>query len=769
MPVLKAGIAAKVNYKWLASDNYPKCTIAESEVRGELGPMHQWTVEYSGLKEVPNLRYVLRKYKDQPFADLLASVINVTGKTIEVEDIRSVATNNLQLDSPLIQTRVLSDSFSEDRPAMRVRDIADAPQQMHRAVGSQLIYDRQSHRSFFIGALSSDRFLTILRLHIGGTASAPSIQNYEVDATGTTEMNVEESLLNAPQEDRIELSLPIKPGESLQGERLLLGITKDPHLQLETYGNLIRILHHPRPVIPTPMGWWSWTSYYFGLNEGAASTNAQWMAQNLKSLGFDFFHIDEGYQYSRGEYTTADASLFPHGMMEFERSVLALGLTPGLWTAPFEVGKRSWVYENHQDWLLRNAQGNPIALGSVGDKEPIYVLDVTHPKAQQYLHQTYTTMARRWGIKYFKLDFMEDSAIEGHYFRPHTTALEAQRIGLGILREAVGDSVLLDKDGSPMLNPVGYADLGRISQDTGHSFAVIKEAATGIAARYYMNHNFYTSDPDAFSVSALVRPQNWHGGEQPLTLEEAQISIALAAVSGGMYEIGDDLPTLGRDPERLTLVKKPDLLDMVHLGRSSIPIDLLDYLPEDEQPSIFYLHEDPNQSILTIFNWTEKTRARTIDLSQFGFPGANTTVLDVFSGKPLPLTLQGSVVVEQPAHSVRVLKFKNTANPPLRPSLTAQRLANGKVGEELSFSAASSEADEPALQYEWNFGDGVATRGATATHTFTAPGTYTVRVKANFLNGSAAEDSFQISISGTMNTQFDPEQKRRFISPEAIP
>jgi len=78
-------------------------------------------------------------------------------------------------------------------------------------------------------------------------------------------------------------------------------------------------------------------------------------------------------------------------------------------------------------------------------------------------------------------------AIEGyHYHRPNTTALEAQRIGLQVIRNAVGEEVILDKDGSPMLNPVGLVDMGRISADTGHSFERTKNAASGIAARFYM-------------------------------------------------------------------------------------------------------------------------------------------------------------------------------------------------------------------------------------------------------------------------------------------
>jgi hypothetical protein len=58
----------------------------------------------------------------------------------------------------------------------------------------------------------------------------------------------------------------------------------------------------------------------FGLNQGAAMTDAQWLAQNLKCLGYDFFHIDEGYQYSRGDYATVEATLFPEGIGELEKS-----------------------------------------------------------------------------------------------------------------------------------------------------------------------------------------------------------------------------------------------------------------------------------------------------------------------------------------------------------------------------------------------------------------------------------------------------------------
>ncbi|MGB0043649.1 MAG: glycoside hydrolase family 36 protein, partial [Terriglobales bacterium] len=530
---LRAGVGVEVDGRWLHASNYPRHSVEHSPAQGYLGDATDWQVTYSGLSGQPDLSYHLRAYSTEPFGDIQVSVRNTTGKAIHVESIRSVdATEGsiIDLGGPLLDNRVLSDSFSEDRPAITIRNFADAEKHMHRAVGSQLIYNRQSHESLFLGALTSDRFLTILRLHLAGSSgNALRPTAYEVDSTGTTEMAKENSLEHSPVEDQVPLSLPVAPGAELSSERVLFSLGTDYHRQLETYGSLIRQVHHARTSAPPLMGWWSWTAYYFGLNDAAALTNAQWEAEHLKSFGYNIFHIDEGYDYARGDYATPNATLFPQGLAALEYKVRGLGLVPAIWTAPFEVSERSWVFEKHPDWLVKNATGQPIHAGTVEDnKDPLFVLDTTNPDAQEYLRKTYSTLVNEWGVHYIKMDFMDDSGIEGYYYRPDTTALEAQRIGLKIIRDTVGDDVYLDKDGSVMLNPVGYVDYGRISQDTGHTFIASKDAAAGIAARYYMNRNFFVADPDAFTVSTqTITDQPPHDSDKPMTLDDARVSIAL--------------------------------------------------------------------------------------------------------------------------------------------------------------------------------------------------------------------------------------------------
>lgn len=771
--VLTANVAAEVDGKWLRAAAYPSHVVQEAEVQDDLGPAHQWTITHSGLPGAPNLILQLRTYRDIPFGDMQLSAQNATGSPVHIESLRlieSTGSNVLDLHGPAAQERVLSDSFSEDRPAMRIHDLADADAGVHRGVGSQLIYNRQSHLGFFAAALTSEKFLTILRLRVSSASGGVHATGLEVDSTGTTELTRENSLLDSPKEDQISLSLSVAPGQTLASERLLFSVDADYHRQLETYASLIRRLHHARISAETPMGWWSWTAYYFGLSEGTALSNAEWLAEHLEPLGYTFFHIDEGYQYARGEYTTPDARLFPHGLAPLEHRATQLGLTPGIWTAPFEVSERSWLYQHHPEWLIHNAQGQPIHAGHVTEgTDKLYLIDPTNPGAQDYLRATYRTLTRDWGIRYIKLDFMEDSAVEGSYYRPGTTALEAQRIGLGVIREAVGDSVLLDKDGCEMLNPVGYVDFGRISQDTGHTFDSSRDAATGIAARYYMNRNYFVADPDAFTVSTqTVDDQSWHGGQRPLSLDEAQVSIALSAVSGGMFEIGDDLPTLTATPDRAALLKNADLLDMARLGRASTPVDLMTYTAEDRQPSIFLLHEDARQSILSVFNWTESSRTHTLSLPDLGLPAAGSySIRDIFSGNELKPGSGQTLMLQQPAHSVRMLEIVNTSLPAAPLQFAVKMPAKAAAGESVAF-AAQAASDEPILHYRWDFGDGVSLDGAHLQHAYTHAGEYRVSLTATGLNGVHKTQSFSVTITGAVATKFVPAEKVRY-SPAVSP
>jgi alpha-galactosidase len=766
-PVLISRVDAQINQEWIRSSDYPHHETSEAPFQDALGHGQALTLTFSGLTGKPDLVGTLRLYEDQSYGDVSVLVRNGTRQSFSVQAIRvadAIGNPLIDLGTSNQNDRVLAESVSED-PTIRIGGLSDAPEGVYFGVRNIVVYNPASKQSLELSALTSDRFLTISRLRVRPDASgAARVASFTVDSTGTTQAILDRDPIAPSQQ--VQLSLPVPPGSSISSERVMFAAGPDYLQQLQAYGKAVHRLHpfdFPRNA---PMGWWSWTAFYAGINEGEVLTNARWLAEHLKAFGYDFFHIDEGYDYARGEYTTPNAAQFPDGMWSVEHKIGSLGLVPGIWTGPFEVSERSWVYGHHKDWLVRDDHDRPIFIGYVdGHADRLYVLDTTNPGAQEYLRQTYRILTREWGIRYIKLDFMDYTLVEGRYFRPHTTALEAQRIGLKIIRDAVGPDVLLDKDGSDLLNAVGFVNEGRVAPDTGHSFQASKDADPNIAARFYMNGNFYTSDPDVFSVSKEVEPQQtWHESKSGLSLNEAQVQIVLAALAGGMYEIGDDLPTLGSEPKRLALVENKEILDMNRLGRAARPIDLMTFRPEDEQPSVYFLREDARQSMLAVFNWSERPTSHTFTLGDLGLPAARAFhAYDV-------LNLDASIAVEgetlkiedQPSRSVRLIKLVDDSIPAGAPDVEAQVPASATAGRDIRLSASAKGSPVPAISYDWNFGDGTETTGADVSHAYTVAGTYSVTLVVTGVEGISSRKTFSIKVTGSADTLFHLPRNRRY-------
>ena len=767
-PVLAARVGAEVDHRWLRSSDYPHHAAAESTFQDALGAGRQATITFTGLSSEPDLVCILRLYNELPYGTVEVEVVNHTSKSVSVEAIRDVdaaGSPQVNLGGPEGADRIMFESYSED-PTIKIGGLDQAPKGTYFGVRDGLIYNLRSKQSLLLAALTADRFMTALHLKVEQPPmGASTIASFTVDSTGTTEGVLQRDDIAPAQQ--VELSLPVAPGKELSSERVMFAAGPDYHAELEAYGVAVRRLHHARVSSMPPMGWWSWTAFYGGMNEGEVLTNAQWLARHLKSFGYNYCHLDEGYEYARGEYITANATQFPDGMRKVGYKITHMGLKLAVWTAPFEVAQRAWVYQHHKDWLVHDAKGQPIRIAYVHQHvDPLYALDTTNPGAQQYLRKTYRVLTRQWGVRYIKLDFMDSSAVEGYYYRPHTTAYEAERIGLKIIRETVGNGVLLDKDGSAMLGPVGLVDEGRIAPDTGHSFEASKDADPNIAARYYMNRNFFISDPDAFSVSTEVEPeQSWHNRKKPLTFDEAEVQIVMAAVAGGMFDIGDDLPTLASTPDRLALVENKDLLRMVELRQAAIPVDLMSFSFQDEMPSEYFLKEDGRQSMLAVFNWTEVPRSHTLELSSLGLPqGHPYEAYDALNADK-PVAIQGGnlVIAHQPPHSVRLIKIIDTSVPAAAPSVSVNVPRAAQTGAAINLQAVPAGHGVPTLAYRWDFGDGTTGTGAKVSHTYTRAADYNVKLTVDGVDGIPAEKSFTVAVQGVLKTAFHLLENRRYV------
>jgi hypothetical protein len=191
---------------------------------------------------------------------------------------------------------------------------------------------------------------------------------------------------------------------------------------------------------------------------------------------------------------------------------------------------------------------------------------------------------------------------------------------------------------------------------------------------------------------------------------------------------------------------------MAKLGRAALPLDLLSYEDNDEQPSVFWLPQDQRQSILAVFNWTEQSRSHTLTFSDLKLPsGRSYKLFDILAqNHPLAVDHEALRLENQPAHSVKLIKIIDASIPATAPSIAFQVQSQAKIGEEIEFSSKVAADGVPALAYHWDFGDGTVADGSTLTHAYTAAGNYKVKFTAEGLDGVSAKKEFSIAVGGAV-------------------
>src|ERR1700732_1543550 len=127
-PIFVSRVAAQVNHEWLRSSDYPNHVASESGFTDDLGAGRAITVTNSGLPGRADLVLVIQLYDQAPYAALQVSVQNKTQKTLTLQSVRALELSGNPLlnlggrssaDRVLSSAdRVLSDSYSEDRPAL---------------------------------------------------------------------------------------------------------------------------------------------------------------------------------------------------------------------------------------------------------------------------------------------------------------------------------------------------------------------------------------------------------------------------------------------------------------------------------------------------------------------------------------------------------------------------------------------------------------------------------------------------------------------------
>ena len=396
-----------------------------------------------------------------------------------------------------------------------------------------------------------------------------------------------------------------------------------------------------------PSGWCSWYYYFEKVTQADILENVNYLRRHQQDFPVTYIQLDDGYQAALGDWLLCNDH-FPDGLQSLAAKVIEAGFKPGLWLAPFMVEERSTLFSKHPDWMVHTPDG-AVLWASNWRGSRVAVLDGTHPGAQAYLLEVFSTLVR-WGFDYVKLDFLVYACCGsgGCYYDPTATRAQALRRGMQVIRQAMGDRFILGCT-TPLGPVVGLVNGERIGTDITPYWQpdrkFYKEAPTvpnvcrNVINRAYMNGRLWISDPDTH----IARADN-----NKLTENEVVLWTFALYLTGGMLLFSDRFETL--TPERAALSK---LLLSAPGMRQVRPVDFF----EREYPAIWLSRNlETGEVLLGLFNFEDTPRELRVD-QHFVETVAIQSLSDFTTGEVFEIP-SSELTVTVRAHSCRVLCVK---------------------------------------------------------------------------------------------------------------
>jgi alpha-galactosidase len=305
--------------------------------------------------------------------------------------------------------------------------------------------------------------------------------------------------------------LPLKPGKEVYSEKaaIVIGSIKN---SLEKFGSLLKELNEVTQISKPPTG--LCCAYYHQGNK----VNEQYILEQLKAidripwkLGLEYIQIDAGYSLW-GDWLNTKKQ-FPKGMEFIVREIKKRGMKAGIWIAPFVASPRSKLFKEHNEWFLKDNDGNDFEARFTSPLDflpslQFRVLDVTRPEVQNYLTKVIKQFVD-WGFELIKTDFTYPIGFFSNYSKP-MTRVQVTRLGFETIRNAAGGGKTHIMSGITQLSPlVGLIDSVRVGFDTINPFVcgipivdrlvnhwMLNQNLRNCEARQFLNGKIWINDAD---------------------------------------------------------------------------------------------------------------------------------------------------------------------------------------------------------------------------------------------------------------------------------
>jgi alpha-galactosidase len=381
-------------------------------------------------------------------------------------------------------------------------------------------------------------------------------------------------------------------------------------------------------LAPTPpMGWNSWDSFGTTITEPDFKTNAQWLAEHLKSFGWQYVVVDMEWFVTNptpeGNSKTSQYSLDDHGryspaILRFPSSANNSGFKP-LAAYAHSLGLKFGIHilrgipkqAVEKNLPIEGSDYHAADAADTSDTCPWnfdnYGLDASKPAAQAY----YDSIARlyaSWDVDLIKVDCISSRPYKGDEIRMLSTAL--RKTGRPIVLSLSPGAAPIEKVDEMRK----YANLWRISDDVWDLWHSTVDYPQGLGDQFPRIAKWAGlaqpggwPDADMLPVGYLGPAPGWgEARETRMTHDEQRTLLTLWSIFRSPLMIGANLPK--NDAWTTSLLTNPEVIAVDQHSKGNRVLlstsATVEWLAQSESGNDYYL---------AIFNLQE--RAQKVDFA----------------------------------------------------------------------------------------------------------------------------------------------------------
>lgn len=455
--------------------------------------------------------------------------------------------------------------------------------------------------------------------------------------------------------------LRIAAAQSAKTEILLLGYATDVRKGLEDYGDaLARQLNVKLPAQPSVYCTWY---HARASDEKKMKENTDFTFERLKQYGFHVLQIDDYWQLGvkengpRRNFTgVRPDGPYPSGMKPIADYIRSKGFSPGIWYIPFAGSWNDPFWKDKMDLFLKEGKSpdnyiykmEGLTSATFPKGEAPYearwggtCLDLSNPKAIDYVKFIANRLSNEWGYNYFKVDglwtgtgtpsiyinseYRDDDLGTQTRFNPAITPIEGYVNGLKAIRESASSDLFLLGCCTPQnmrsFGPaLGRVDAMRVGPDNGANPKLLIRGPQFSTRVFFLNKRVWYNDPDPVYVRASF-PE-----------EMAKTSVSWASLTGSLHSSSEQYSELPANRLEILTRSLPS-----HNLKTVRPVDFL----ENDPATVWLLTDDRDKvrkDVIGLFNW-DITKAANIayPLNRIELPASSQYVgFDFWANRFIP-------------------------------------------------------------------------------------------------------------------------------------